>query len=86
MNTDTIRVQLTYPLEQVEKPVLYQLITEYKLIPDIRRASIDPNAGGFIFLELTGEKRNLDDALHFLEREGIEVSAIGLDGSEEWAY
>ena len=86
MTTDAIRVQLTYPLERVEEPLLYRLITEYNLIPDIRRASIDPDAGGFIFLELSGEKHALQDALHFLEAQGIEVSAIGIDGSEEWAY
>ena len=86
MENDTIRVQLTYPIERVEEPVLYHLVTDYGLIPDIRRASIDAAAGGYIFLELRGEKDKLQSALRYLDALGIEVSAIGLDGSEEWAY
>ena len=81
---ESIRVQLNYPLERVHEPVLYRLVTEYDLIPNIRRANVDPKAGGYIFLELQGERSNLDDALKYLHNAGIEVGPIGLDGSEEW--
>lgn len=82
---DSIRVQLNYPLEHVEQPILYHLVMDYGLVPNIRRANIDIRTGGFIFLELTGEKKALSDALAWLADQGITVNAIGLDGSEEWA-
>ena len=82
---ETIRVQLNYPLDQVKEPILYHLVMDYGLIPNIRRANIDVHTGGFIFLELTGEKDSLDRGLKFLEGCGITVSAIGVDGVQEWA-
>jgi L-aspartate semialdehyde sulfurtransferase ferredoxin len=82
---ETIRVQLNYPIERVKEPILYHLVMDYGLIPNIRRANIDVHTGGFIFLELTGEKSALDRGLKFLEDCGIDVSAIGIDGTQEWA-
>ena len=84
MVTETIRVQLNYPKEQVQEPILYRLVTKYGLVPNIRRANIDARTGGFIFLELTGKKDELEKAIYWLEKIGIQVSAIGLDGTEEW--
>jgi hypothetical protein len=76
---ETIRVQLSYPLERVKEPVLYHLVMDYGLIPNIRRANIDVHTGGFIVLELTGERE-------FLEQCGITVTPVGLDGTaEEWS-
>ncbi len=82
---ETIRGQLSYPLERVKEPVLYHLVMDYGLIPNIRRANIDVHTGGFIVLELTGEKEALDRGLRFLEGCGITVSPIGIEGTEEWA-
>ena len=81
---ETIRVQLSYPLDRVKEPVLYHLVMDYGLIPNIRRASIDVHTGGFIVLELSGEKQALDRGLKFLEDVGVTVSEIGLDSEQEW--
>ncbi len=82
---ETIRVQLNYPLERVKEPILYHLVMDFGLIPNIRRANIDVHTGGFIFLELSGEKEALERGLKFLENCGVTVSGIGVDGTEEWA-
>ena len=82
---ETIRVQLNYPLERVKEPILYHLVMDYALIPNIRRASIDVHTGGFIVLELTGEKGQLDRGLKFLESCGITVTDVGMDSAREWS-
>lgn len=82
---DTIRVQLNYPLELVQEPILYELIMQFGLIPNIRRANFDWKNGGFIFLELSGERRALERGLAWLQERGITISGIGLDGTQEWA-
>src|ERR1051325_3913112 len=81
---ETIRVQLNYPLEQVKEPVLYHLVMDYGLIPNIRRANIDVHTGGYIVLELSGEKPDLERGLRFLESCGISISGVGVDGTQEW--
>jgi hypothetical protein len=82
---DTIRIQLNYPLELVQEPILYELIMQFGLIPNIRRANFDWKNGGFIFLELSGERHALESALVWLQERGITISGIGLDGTQEWA-
>ena len=81
---ETLRVQLNYPLERVKEPILYHLVMDYGLIPNIRRANIDVHTGGFIVLELTGEKDAVDRGLKFLENCGITVSPVGVDTTQEW--
>lgn len=83
--TETIRVQLNYPLEHVKDPILYHLVTDYGLIPNIRRANIDIHTGGFIVLELSGEKEALNRGLRWLESLGITVTDVGVNGQQEWA-
>jgi len=82
---DTIRVQLNYPIDLVKEPVLYRLVVDHGLIPSIRRANFDQRHGGFIFLELSGPADALERGLAWLEEIGIGISAIGYDGTQEWA-
>lgn len=82
---ETIRVQLSYPLERVKEPILYHLVMDYGLIPNIRRANIDIHIGGFIVLELTGDSDALERAKQFLEGCGITVTPVGVDTTEEWS-
>jgi transposase len=58
---------------------------KFGLIPSIRRANIDIRTGGFIYLDLSGEKNALESGLRWLEEQGVIVNAIGLDGTQEWA-
>ena len=82
---ETIRVQLNYPLERVKEPILYHLVMDYGLVPNIRRANIDVHTGGFIVLELTGEASALERGKKFLQDCGITVTPVGVDTPEEWS-
>lgn len=75
--TKTLRVQLNYPAERVDNPVLYHLIKEYGLVPDIRRAQYDTQTGGFLVVELSGEEESLEAALEWLELTEITVERLG---------
>lgn len=77
--TQHIRVQLDYPLEQVKEPIIYHLVTDYRLIPNIRRANIDVHSGGMLVLEMEGAKEDLMDGIGFLRSLGITVTEIGTE-------
>jgi len=79
--TESIRIQLDYPLEQVREPIIYHLVTDYQLIPNIRRANIDVHAGGILVLQLEGTRENLDAGIAFLRGLGITVTEIGAEQS-----
>ena len=70
---ETIQVQLEYPLNHVKEPILYHLVTDYHLIPNIQRANIDVHAGGVLTLQLEGTRSDLDAGLAFLRGLGIAV-------------
>ncbi len=85
MDNETVRVQLNFPLEQVTKPIIWHFAHDYGLMFSIRRADIDAHVGGYTVLELTGPRDQIDAALHWAREEGVEVSDIGVDGTDEWA-
>jgi len=82
---ETVRVQLTFALEQVKKPIIWHLAHDFGLMFSIRRANIDFHAGGFTALELTGPRERIEAALEWVRSEGVEASFIGADGTDEWA-
>ena len=75
----SIRVQLDYPLEQVKEPIIYHLVTDYNLVPNIRRANIDVHTGGMLVLQLEGTRENLDQGIEFLRRIGVTVTEVGVE-------
>ena len=74
-----LRVQLDYPLEQVREPIIYHLVTDYRIVPNIRRANIDVHTGGMLVLELEGEENDLTSGIEFLRSLGITVTEIGTE-------
>ena len=77
METHKIRVQLDYPLEQVKEPIIYHLVTDYRLVPNIRRANIDAHIGGMIVLEIEGNRDDLDAGIAYLRGLNITVTEVG---------
>ena len=76
-----LRVQLDYPLEQVKEPIIYHLVTEFRLIPNIRRANIDSHTGGMLVLEMEGMRPDLEAGMEYLRGLGITVTEIGSEQS-----
>jgi hypothetical protein len=74
MQDETRAVRFEYPLAQVRVPILYHLIIDYGLIPNVYRANIDVHMGGFLEMELTGEPTALDRALVWVGEHGVRVT------------
>lgn len=72
----TVLARLVYPIEHVKEPVIYHLITDFHIVPNVHRAQIDPDAGGTLELELTGDRAALTRGVEWLERCGIRVERL----------
>ena len=77
--TQKVRLNLTFPAERVEQPLLAQAIKNFGIIADIRRAQIEANRGGYIMLELTGTEKQIDESIAFWKAFGVGVGFIGAD-------
>ena len=75
----SIRLNLTFPIDKVQEPLLAQAIKKFGVVADIRRAQIEPDTGGYIMLELTGTERQIDDSIAYFKSYGVGVGFIGAD-------
>ena len=75
-NNITQNVILRYAPDLVGDPIVYLLVKEYDLIPNIIKASVNPDKEGYILLGLTGEKENYKRAIERLQEIGISVQSL----------
>lgn len=74
-----VRLNLTFPVDRVDQPLLAQAIKNFGVSADIRRAQIEAHTGGYIMLELTGTDKQIDDSIAFWKAFGVGVGFIGAD-------
>jgi len=74
-----VRLNLTFPADRVDQPLLAQAIKNFGVSADIRRAQVEPHTGGYIMLELTGTDKQIDDSIAFWKAFGVGVGFIGSD-------
>lgn len=72
------RVYLTYPKEQVKEPLLYQVGQLFKVVTNIRQASVSDKIG-LVALELDGDESEIEKALQYFVDKGVKVEPIELD-------
>ena len=78
-SVQSVKINLTFPIERVEQPLLAQAIKNFGVIADIRRAQIEPTSGGYIMLQLSGTEKQIDEAVAFFKSFGVGVGFIGVD-------
>jgi len=81
---ETVRVQLNFPLTQIKKPVIWHLSHHYRLMFSIRYAAINPETGGYTVVDFTGERADINAGLAWAQEQGVEISALGVNGESEW--
>lgn len=67
-------LRLTFPEDQVAEPVIYHLVRDFDVVPNIRRAAIE-NHFGWLIIELTGNPSDINDAKAYLTAQGIKVDS-----------
>jgi ABC-type methionine transport system ATPase subunit len=72
------RVYLTYPKERIKEPLLYKCSQLYKVVTNIRQATISDKIG-LMAIELEGENEEIDKAIQFFLDNGVKVEPIELD-------
>ncbi len=66
--------RLTFPEEHVTDPVIYHLVKDYDVVPNIRRAAIE-NHFGWLVLEVSGDPARVDAAKDYLISQGITIDS-----------
>lgn len=66
------RVTLTFNEEVVAQPIIYNLGQQFKVATNIRQANVTED-GGWIEVELEGEKQNIEDGITWAISKGVRV-------------
>jgi len=70
-----VRLHVSFPEELVDRPMVYELVKEFDVVPNIRRANVEANSGWTI-LELIGDQDRLDASIAYLEGLGCTVNRM----------
>ena len=74
-----IKLVLHFPKEITEQPIIYKLIKEYNLVFNILKAKVDPDEGGLLVLELSGEDEDYTKGVEYLEKLGVKIQPLEKD-------
>lgn len=73
------KVVLHFPLHQLNRPVVNELIKAYELDFNILRAEVTPEVKGFVVLELTGDESDFQRGIKWLDSLGVTVQPLSED-------
>jgi hypothetical protein len=74
-HADAIRLFVSFPEELVDRPMTYELVKRYDVVPNIRRANVEAHSG-WVILELLGAHDARDEAIAYLEGLGCSVNRM----------
>jgi ABC-type methionine transport system ATPase subunit len=72
------RIYLTFPKSLIKEPVVYNVGQMFKVITNIRAASVSEEVG-IVALEITGEEEEYKRAVEYLRGTGVRVDPIEMD-------
>jgi ABC-type methionine transport system ATPase subunit len=75
---ETKRLWLTYPKKAIQRPVVYELGHKFKVVTNIRQASVTEEVG-IVSLELQGHRAEIKKAIKWLEGFGIKVEPVEIN-------
>ena len=71
----SLRLFVSFPESLVDRPMIYEIIKEYDVVPNIRRANVEGHSG-WVILEVNGAEDQLDGAVRYLEGLGCTVNRM----------
>jgi hypothetical protein len=69
------RLYVSFPEALVDRPMVYEIVKGYEVVPSIRRANVEQHEG-WVILELTGAQDQIDGAVAYLEGLGCSVNSM----------
>ena len=72
------RIYITYPEKLIKEPVIYQMGHKFKVVTNIRSASVSSGVG-LIGLEIDGDSSEVEKSIKYLKDLGIIVKPIEQD-------
>lgn len=72
---ESIKLKLIYPEDKIKEPILSRVCKNFDVEINIRKANVTDKIG-WLELELTGDEKQIEEAIKYMEAQGIEVSPL----------
>jgi ABC-type methionine transport system ATPase subunit len=69
------RLWLMYPPKLIKKPFIYEIGQKFKVVTNIRQASITDEIG-IVSVELNGPRDEVKAAIKWLQKQGVNVEPV----------
>ena len=69
------RLWLMYPPKFIKEPLVWQLGRKFKVVTNIRQASVTDEIG-IVCLEVDGKRKDVKAAIKWLEKRGVNVEPV----------
>ena len=69
------RVFVSVPEDLVARPMIYEIVRKFDVVPNIRRANVEAHSG-WLIMELDGESSARDAAIAWLVEQGCTVNPM----------
>jgi ABC-type methionine transport system ATPase subunit len=69
------RLWLMYPPKLIKKPFIWEIGHKFKVVTNIRQASVTDEIG-IVCLELDGPRNEVNAAIKWLEKQGVNVEPV----------
>lgn len=73
------KIVLHFPHRLVDQPIVCKLVKDYSLEFNILKAHVTPREEGLLILELSGEEKNYEQGIQYLEETGIKMQPLSRD-------
>lgn len=73
------RIVLHFAQDLVDQPIIYRLIKDHNLVFNILKAHVTPQEEGVVVFELTGEERDYEAGIQYLQDKGVGIQPLSED-------
>ncbi|MFN3651432.1 MAG: NIL domain-containing protein [Armatimonadota bacterium] len=71
----TRKVTLTYPEQLIREPLLFRMVKQFDVMPNIRRARVTDSVAEMV-VELEGDETALEGGVNYLREQGVQVAPV----------
>jgi ABC-type methionine transport system ATPase subunit len=73
--SEHVRLFVSFPEDLVDRPMIYEVVKRFDVVPNIRRANVEQHSG-WVILELIGAPEQLSGSIAYLEEVGCTVNTM----------
>ncbi len=73
------KLVLHFPPDRIENPTIYRLIKDFGLMVNVLQGAVAPGEEGRLIVEVSGERKNIDEGIKYLSGLGITLQPLVKD-------